>query len=310
MALFVAKSAREQKVKTTVMHASPARMLHAGVNSPPSRLNMVLIVASTKDVAGMNIARKILEHYNFEKLSGSFHKNPVYLKTARARKIKLVFVDEEIVRTQSITESFTPQLIVFISKHRSASGLPTLSVHTPGNLDEAELGGIPREVSVSPASAMRDALLEMAEAKEELGLNYQVCYECTHHGPSLSVPAMFVELGSSMRQWRDQRAAEGVAHATMAAVLKQSKYAAVLGVGGPHYNAKFTRIALTSPTAFGHIIPKYAVSRVDAEMVRHCIERTVENVESVILDWKGIKGADREGLMAILNEVGVSIEKV
>ncbi len=95
----------------------------------------------------------------------------------------------------------------------------------------------------------------------------------------------------------------------MAAVSKQSRYAAVLGVGGPHYNAKFTRIALSTPTAFGHIIPKYAVSRVDTEMVKQCVERTLEKVESVILDWKGIKGADKEGLRAILNEIGIPIEK-
>ena len=271
---------------------------------------MILIVASTKDVAGMNIAQQILNKYDFEKVEERFHQNPVYSKIVQNSLVKLVFVNEEIVNTQFITEFFSPQLLVFISKHRSASGFPTLSVHTPGNLSKAELGGIPRKVSVSPASAMRNALLEMANVKEELGLNYQVCYECTHHGPSLGVPAMFVELGSSMKQWKDKRAAEAVARAAMAAVSKQSKYAAVLGVGGPHYNAKFTRIALSKPIAFGHIIPKYAVSLVDTDMVRQCVERTVEKVESVILDWKGIKGADKKGLMAILNDIGVSIEKV
>jgi len=271
---------------------------------------MILIVASTKDVAGMNIAQQILDNYGFEKVEERFHQNPVYSKTVQDSLAKLVFVNEEIVNTQFITEFFTPQLLVFISKHRSASGLPTLSVHTPGNLSKAELGGIPRKVSVSPASAMKNALLEMANAKEELRLNYQVCYECTHHGPSLNAPAMFVELGSSMKQWKDKRAAEAVARAAMAAISKQSKYAAVLGVGGPHYNAKFTKIALNKPTAFGHIIPKYAVSLLDADMARQCVERTVEKVDSVILDWKGIKGADKKGLMAILNEVGVSIEKV
>ena len=271
---------------------------------------MILIVASTKDVAGMNIAQQILDNYDFEKVEERFHQNPVYSKKLQDSLVKLVFVNEDIVNTQFITQFFSPQLLVFISKHRSVSGLPTLSVHTPGNLGEAELGGIPRTVSVSPASAMRNALLEMANVKEELGLNYQVCYECTHHGPSLDVPAMFVELGSSMKQWKDKRAAEAVARAAMAAVSKRSKYAVVLGVGGPHYNAKFTKIALSKPIAFGHIIPKYAVSLLDADMVRQCVERTVEKVESVILDWKGIKGADKKGLIAILNDVGVSIEKV
>jgi len=271
---------------------------------------MILIVASTKDVAGMNIAQQILDNYDFEKVEERFHQNPIYSKKMQDSLAKLVFVNEDIVNTQFITEFFSPQLLVFISKHRSVSGLPTLSVHTPGNLSKAELGGIPRRVSVSPASAMRNALLEMANMKRELGLNYQVCYECTHHGPSLDVPAMFVELGSSMKQWKDKRAAKAVARAAMAAVSKRSKYTAVLGVGGPHYNAKFTKIALSKPIAFGHIIPKYAISLLDADMVRQCVERTMEKVESVILDWKGIKGADKKGLMAILNDVGVSIEKV
>jgi D-aminoacyl-tRNA deacylase len=271
---------------------------------------MILIVASTKDVAGMNIAQQILDNHDFKKVEERFHQNPMYSKKLQDSLVKLVFVNEDIVNTQFITQFFSPQLLVFISKHRSVSGLPTLSVHTPGNLSKAELGGIPRTVSVSPASAMRNALLEMANVKEKLGLNYQVCYECTHHGPSLEVPAMFVELGSSMKQWKDKRAAEAVARAAMAAVSKRSKYTVVLGVGGPHYNAKFTKIALSKPIAFGHIIPKYAVSLLDADMVRQCVERTVEKVESVILDWKGIKGADKKGLMAILNDVGVSIEKV
>ena len=44
---------------------------------------------------------------------------------------------------------------------------------------------------------MRDALKALLHYKEELNLDYEVSYECTHHGPSLNVPAMFVELGSS-----------------------------------------------------------------------------------------------------------------
>lgn len=271
---------------------------------------MILIVASTKDIAGVNIAQQILEHYGFERLSEVFHEKPVYLKRLHDREVRLLFVNEEPVNTQFITDFFTPQLLVFISRHSSISGIPTLSVHTPGNLAEAELGGISRKISVSPASAMRDALLEMAKMKEEMKLDYQVSYECTHHGPSLDVPTMFVELGSSPKQWKDSRAAEAVAHATMAAVSKQSAYPAAVGIGGPHYGEKFTRIALNTSTAFGHIIPKYAIPRVDPEMIRQCVERTVENVESVILDWKGIKGVDKARLMATLEEIGVGIERV
>lgn len=271
---------------------------------------MILIVVSTEDLAGMNIAQKILDNYDFDKLSEEFQKNPVYLKRVKDQEVKLIFTEEEIIETQFITDFFAPQLLIFISKHSSESGIPTLSVHTPGNLAEAEYGGIARKVSISPASAMKDTLLEMSRLREEMGLDYKVSYECTHHGPSLDVPTMFAELGSSPKQWKDMKAAEAVAHSVMAAVSKRSSYPVALGIGGPHYNAKFTRIALSTQTAFGHIIPKYAIPRVDAEIIEQCVERTMEPVESVILDWKGIRGADKGRLISALDKIGVPIEKV
>jgi len=271
---------------------------------------MILIVASTEDTAGMNIAQKIIDHYSFEKLSETFHKNPVYSKTVQDQEVKMLFVNEEIIKTQFITDFFTPQLLIFASRHSSVSGIPTLSVHTPGNLAEAELGGLPRKVSISPASAMKDALLEMSRLREEMELDYKVSYECTHHGPSLDVPTMFAELGSSPKQWKDTKAAEAVAHSVMAAVSKRSSFPTALGIGGPHYNEKFTRIALSTQTAFGHIIPKYAIPLVDAEIIEQCVERTMETVESAILDWKGIRGADKDRLISALDKIGVPMEKV
>jgi len=188
---------------------------------------MVLIVASTKDTASMNIAQKIIDNYSFERLSESFQQNPVYRKTISGQEVKLIFVNEDLIHTQFLTDFFTPKLLVFVSRHSSVSGIPTLSVHTPGNFGEAEVGGITRKISVSPASAMKEALLEMVRQKEQLRLNYKVSYECTHHGPSLEVPTMFVELGSSPVQWKDLKAAEAVAHAAMAAVTMLSRYSAV-----------------------------------------------------------------------------------
>ena len=271
---------------------------------------MILFIASTKDTAGMNVAKKLMDHYNFEKLSETFHKNPVYSKTFQNKEIKLLFVNTEIVDTQFLGDLFTPQLFIFLSRHSSAMGIPTLSVHTPGNLSEAKFGGKPRRVSISPAGAMKNALLEMAKLKDERGLNYEVSYECTHHGPSLDVPTMFAELGSSPKQWKDTGAAEVVAHAAMAAIIVRPSYSVVLGIGGPHYNKKFTTMALSTQKAFGHIIPKHALSEVDAEVIKQCVERTLETVDSAVLDWKGIKGAYKPKIVAALEELGVPIERV
>ena len=271
---------------------------------------LILFIASTKDTAGMNIAQQLINHYSFEKLQESFHKNPVYKKTLHNEQTKLIFVNTEIVNTQFLGDILNPQLFIFLSRHSSVKGAPTMSVHTPGNLSEAKFGGKPEKVSISPAGAMMNALLEMAKLANEKGLDYEISYECTHHGPSLDVPTMFAELGSSPKQWKDTKAAKVVADAAVAAVSDCSSCSVALGIGGPHYNKKFTKLALSNQMAFGHMIPKYVLSEVDAKIIRQCIERTMEPVASVVLDWKGIKGEHKPKIIDALDALGVSSEKV
>jgi D-aminoacyl-tRNA deacylase len=274
---------------------------------------MILLVASNKDTAGLNIARQVLDHYPFKVTGTTFQKNPIYQAQVNKKEVTLIILNEETINAQNLTDSFTkPSLIVFISRHSSTSGKPTLSVHTPGNLGSAEFGGLPKQVSISPATAMRDALKALAYFKEGMQLEYEVSYECTHHGPSLNAPTMFVELGSSEKQWRDSEAAEAVAHAAMSAIGKfsVSEETAVLGLGGTHYNERFTRMALNGEAVFGHMIPKYAVPLVNSEMLRQCVDKTLEKVECAVLDWKGIKSADKPPLLQALEEVGLPYKKI
>ena len=274
---------------------------------------MILLIASYKDVASLNIAREVLDHYSFEKTGDVFQETPTHEFHTGGKTVRFVTLNEESVYAQNLASCFNNlELAVFISRHSSVSGTPTLSVHTPGNLGEAELGGITNKVSISPANTMRDSLKTMMKFKEEMHLNYEVTYEGTHHGPSLDVPTMFVELGSSSKQWSDLKAAEAVAHAAMEGVVRfgTSVAKAVLGVGGPHYNGKFTRMALESDIAFGHMIPKYVIPFISQTTLKQCVERTLEKVESTVLDWKGIKGEDKMPLVEMLNKLGIPFEKV
>jgi D-aminoacyl-tRNA deacylase len=273
---------------------------------------MILLVTSRKDMAGLNIAKQILSHYPFKQTDETYQENPVYSAYVKGKKVTLVMLNEESVNAQSLPQSFADlRLVVFVSRHSSTSGTPTLSVHTPGNFGAAELGGLPKRVSVSPAAAMRDALKALSYFKESLRLEYEVSYECTHHGPSLDVPSMFVELGSSVEQWRDSKAAEAVAHAAMSAIGKfgAAENAAVLGIGGTHYNRRFTSMALDGKAVFGHMIPKYAIPWIDAKMLRQCVERTLEKVDCAVLDWKGIKGADKPQLLEALKGIALPYKK-
>jgi D-aminoacyl-tRNA deacylase len=274
---------------------------------------MILLAASNKDPAGLNIARQVLDHYPFKITGKAFQGNPVYSAQVNRKKVTLIILSEESINTQNLPENFPNlELIVFISRHSSRSGKPTLSVHTPGNLGSAEFGGLPKQVSISPATAMQDALKALYYLKEGMNLAYEVSYECTHHGPSLNTPTMFVELGSKPQQWRDTKAAEVVAHAAMSAIGKftASQNTAVLGIGGTHYNQRFTRMALEDEAVFGHMIPKYAVSLVDAEMLCQCVEKTLEKVDYAVLDWKGIKSPDKPQLLEALNQAGLPYKKL
>lgn len=274
---------------------------------------MILLVASNKDLASQNIKQQILNNYSFSKTSQTYQQNPLYTAEINRKNITLITLNDESVRAQTLPEDFpNSALVVFISRHSSQSGKPTLSVHTPGNFAAAELGGLPKKVSIAPAVAMQTALKALVHYKDTLLLHYEVSYECTHHGPSLAVPTMFVELGSSETQWNDMKAAQAVANATMTAIVefRAPTDSAVLGIGGTHYNQKFTLMALMGEAVFGHMVPKYAISYFDAEILSECMEKTLEKVPLAVLDWKGIRSEDKPGLLSALETAGLPYKKV
>jgi D-aminoacyl-tRNA deacylase len=274
---------------------------------------MILLVSSNLDLASQNIKRHILNNYVFYESQEFYQDNPLFKAEINGKSILLATLNQESVSAQYLAQDFPDaELLVFISRHSSQSGKPTLSVHTPGNFAQAELGGLQKKVSVAPATAMQTALKALVHYKEPALMHYEVSYECTHHGPSLDVPSMFVELGSSEAQWTDINAARVVADAAMTAIVEFKAPAgnAVLGIGGTHYNQRFTLMALMGEAVFGHMIPKHAVSQVDAEMITQCIEKTYEKVTLALLDWKGIRSEDKPGLLEALESARLPYRKV
>jgi D-aminoacyl-tRNA deacylase len=274
---------------------------------------MILLISSNMDVASLNIKEQILKNYTFEKSAEIFEDTPIYTADVNAKKVKLITLNRESITAQDLQEKFpNSKLAVFISRHSSQSGKPTLSVHTTGNFGQAEFGGHPKTLSVAPATAMQVTLKALFHYREQLQLDYEVSYECTHHGPSLDIPTMFIELGSSSDQWSDITAASAVGNAAMTAIANFEAPAnnAVLGIGGTHYNQQFTLMALMGAATFGHMIPKHAVSLIDEDMVRQCIQKTLEKVPLALLDWKGIRSEDKPGLLSALESAGLPYRKM
>jgi D-tyrosyl-tRNA(Tyr) deacylase len=69
-------------------------------------------------------------------------------------------------------------------------------------------------------------------------------------------------------------------------------------------------MSLVGAATFGHMIPKYVISAVDSNMLRQCVDKTLEKVSLALLDWKGIKSEDKPALLSALESAGLPFQKV
>jgi len=268
---------------------------------PEQIIFMYAIIVSKLDPAGMLIAKQLLEN-GFEKTNERFDGDAVYF--LKERGMKLYFIKEDQVYADYV-DDIPCDYIIFASKHASLSKRPTLTVHPIGNWGKAELGGKDFELVKTSAAIMKSYLIELQRQKEEKELSYEVSYEATHHGPYLEKPTIYIELGSSIEQWKDKKAANAIAE-TILGATKATKCKAVLGIGGMHYNPHFTRIALQTEYAFSHMCAKYALQFLNEEMVEKAIANTVENVEAFVIEKKGLAGKRKE-IVQILEGFNIPI---
>lgn len=202
--------------------------------------------------------------------------------------------------------------MIFASRHKSETGKPTLTVHAPGNLtSQALYGGIPNEIAWANPQRMTAALLALTSICNRLKLNYSISLEATHHGPTeMSVPVTFVEIGSSEKQWTDAKAGRAVAEAICTAITSPSKSPPAVGFGAGHYAPSHTKVAMERGLAIGHILPKYVLEKIDTGMVEKVFNKTWEGCNHAVLDWKGIRGENRQKLLEILKEMHIEVLRV
>jgi len=267
-----------------------------------------LVVSSKLDKAGANITT----------ILSQFRKNPLMSSMADKPSFDFYLIDTEIVDDAGIDlEKINKyDFIIFASKHESEKGGKTLSVHVPGNWLNAtpKFGG--EGGKVCPTSAMfQKKLFENLNsvAKEhELDKHYNITLECTHHGPLINKPCVFIEIGSTETEWKDRRAGFVVAKTISETIenFKENPYNEIaIGIGGPHYCPNFNKIQLNSNVALSHIIPQYALP-LKEEMIKQALEKTTEEVDFAILDWKGIGPAEqRQEIIKILDDNYVQWKK-
>jgi len=264
-----------------------------------------LVVASTRDLAAKKIASKLIERYSFEETDMEYEGRRVL----RSDDVLLTYVGVEGIYAEALDRAFAVERVIFASRHRSGSGKPSLTVHVTGNpTSEAPFGGSPRSLAKAEPSRMKAALKRMKALVEERGLRYDVCLEATHHGPSeMSVPVIFVEIGSSEQEWKDEVAAEVAAEGVWAAATAPVNSKEAFGLGGGHYCPKHTRVTMEEDLAVGHVLPKYFFQDFRADIIDQAFLKTLPRCMACILDWKGVPGEGRRKALQVLEGLGVEI---
>lgn len=265
-----------------------------------------LVVASKKDKAGINITTNLSQ----------FRQSPIWNPPSAGKpSFDFYLVEEDIIYTENLDMEKINKydFIIFASKHQSEKKEKTLSIHSPGNFRTSDFGGIKGKVCPSSALFQKFMFEKLHKIVEEHQLtDYKLTMEVTHHGPLIDKPCLFIEVGSTDIEWNDRRAGFILAKTIKETIddFKENSYREIaVGIGGPHYCPSFNAIQLKSNVAISHVIPNY-VSPITEDMIVETINKTIEQIDFVVLDWKGLGPAEhRQEIINILEKKYISWKK-
>lgn len=279
----------------------------------------IFFILDENSTAAKNIKQKLLEEQKiFSETSLKFQKRKVY----QYRNAYLISTDTRSVECEKIDEdietiiSIKPDLIIFPTTHRSKSGIPSLMVHTQGNWGVAELGGLNKRICSSAENFVKEALIYLNTNKHNFPIlrDFDIAQEATHHGPIVSCPSMFIEIGSREEEWKIDDAGRFIAETLVYLIdnsedIKNKEYTTAFGIGGTHTCQNFMKITLNDENiAIGHVCPKYALQDLDDTMISQGIEKSMKKSELIILDWKGM-GEHKDRIVSIIKELGIEFKK-
>ncbi|MFH1685792.1 MAG: D-aminoacyl-tRNA deacylase [Candidatus Micrarchaeota archaeon] len=255
----------------------------------------MIILFTSNNVASKNIAEKLIQNHGFvETEDGKW----------KCGEIELIETNAETVL--DVPTDFDTDLILVLSTHKSKAGGKMITAHFSGNWKDAKFGGSPKTLNVAYGSKLKLLVIELKKAN--LDLDWPLFIEADHHGPTCSVPIMFVEIGSTEEEWKNEKAAEVVAKAVSEFLKKDEKFESVLGIGGGHYSREFTKLLLETELAVGHIAPKYAIDELDEPVFRQAVEKNVEKIEKVIILKKETNSSQKKKIIELVEKCGLTYE--
>lgn len=253
---------------------------------------MELLIAYEHDPAGHNMAKFISKQMQKD--------GDVY----RGKNFDLVVIPTPAISADWLEEKYHYDGFVFLSKHAAQSGELALTCHSTGNFDVAQFGGNERQVAIPHPHLQKSYLQKLWKNRSSFS-EFQVTIEATHHGPTaLSKPTLFIEIGTTEKQWNDESLCGSVAKLVLQTLSEPIPTSPVaICFGGTHYPEKFTKEIIAGKHALGTVIPKHALEFLDENLFSHILNRN--GAKTALLDWGGmgshkqkvvdlVKGADME----------------
>ncbi len=273
---------------------------------------MRILVVNRSDSASINIRDRLLETGDWVDTASTFRGHPMHQRGYDV----MIEVDGPTILDEALSGDLEGlewpiSAVWFLSRHRAASGQPSLTVHPIGNHQDAEYGGQPQTLSPAAPRDMGALLRRLLVHRDRLGLPHGVTYEATHHGPLMSIPSVFVEIGSDETYYEDVPSGVALA-AAVTDVLDGEGFIDCpirAGVGGGHYVPRMTDLALAGEVDFGHLLPAYAVDaeEEDPAALKRIIDATpgADSEVPVYVHKKGLKGPQRQRVKAWSALLGV-----
>ncbi|QLH06119.1 D-aminoacyl-tRNA deacylase [Nitrosopumilus ureiphilus] len=258
---------------------------------------MELLIAYQDDPAGHNIAKSLSKEMT--KDGDIFH----------GKYYDLVIIPTPVISADWLEKKYDYDGFIFLSKHAAESGQLALTCHSTGNFSEAKFGGNDRQVAI-PHPDLQKAYLQTLKKNQSKFSDFQITIEATHHGPTaLKKPSIFIEIGTTEKQWTDESLCNSVAtlvHQVLTHPIKENPVA--ICFGGTHYPSKFTDELLDGKYALGTVIPKHALENLDEELFSHILLQN-KMATAALLDWRGL-GSDKQKVLDLLESTDLEVIKL
>lgn len=273
----------------------------------------------------MNIKENLLAMRDWDRDGGVYESDRLRIVEVDKLHIFCDRIDSELER-----RGLPTNLIIFASKHKSDISKRLFSAHFTGNVSDAKFGGNPRELAPAAPQLLRSVLHSMRDLAADADAGYDVSMESTHHGPTaLSVPSIYIEIGSTEAEWADRDAGRIVAGAILDPDLNldlhpdlhldldpypdrdpdggvhTSGYPVAVGFGGGHYAHRQTKLIFETGITFGHNFPKYQLDDLDDGLIRDALLKS--NADFAYFDRKSMNAAQRNRISTVIEDLGYEV---